>query len=149
MGTGVLVAAVILWIVPIVAARAIGKPRRRSGAAYGLFLGWFGVIILALLPALPELSVAEQLERLERRRGQLRPDYVAREQARLRAALATANRECPFCREAMRRDASVCPHCGRDSDAWIYDEGQWRARSGKAWFRFVEASGEWEPLQRA
>src|SRR5207253_8690542 len=23
-------------------------------------------------------------------------------------------RECPFCREPMRRDASVCPHCHRD-----------------------------------
>jgi hypothetical protein len=25
----------------------------------------------------------------------------------------------------MRRDASVCPHCRRDSDAWRYWEGRW------------------------
>jgi RNA polymerase subunit RPABC4/transcription elongation factor Spt4 len=31
-----------------------------------------------------------------------------------------AVRECPHCKEAMRRDASVCPHCRRDSDAWRY-----------------------------
>ncbi len=83
MGTGVLVAAIILWIIPTFTAHALGKPRRRAGAAYGLFLGWLGVIILALLPALPELSAAEQHERLERRRGQLQPRaMVARERAR-------------------------------------------------------------------
>lgn len=25
-----------------------------------------------------------------------------------------SRRECPHCREHMRRDASVCPHCQRD-----------------------------------
>jgi type VI protein secretion system component VasK len=149
MRLGVLVAAIVLWVVPTFAAHGLGKPRRRWGALYGLFLGWLGVIIVALLPALPELSTAEQLARLERRRGQLRPDYVAREQARLRAELATATRECPFCKEAMRRDASVCRHCRHDSDAWIYEDGRWRARSGDAWFALVEASGEWEPLGAA
>jgi len=147
MGPTVVVAAIILWIVPTFVAQAIGKPLRRSGAAYGLLLGWLGVVILVLLPALPELSAAEQLARLERRRGQLRPEYIAKEQMRLRAALATATRECPFCKEEMRRDASVCPHCRRDSEAWIYEEGQWRARSGNAWFALVESRGEWEPLQ--
>ena len=146
MGLGVLAGAIILWIVPAFVAYGLGKPRRRWGAAYGLCLGWLGVIIVALLPPVPERSVAERLAWLERRGGQLRPAYVAEEQARLHAELATATRECPFCKEEMRRDASVCRHCGRDSEAWIYEGGQWRARSGEAWFCLVEASGEWEPL---
>jgi hypothetical protein len=36
-----------------------------------------------------------------------------------------ASRECPFCKEAMRRDASVCPHCRRESVPWLYREGKW------------------------
>lgn len=34
-------------------------------------------------------------------------------------------RECPHCKEAMRRDASVCPHCRRESAPWEYREGRW------------------------
>lgn len=34
-------------------------------------------------------------------------------------------RECPFCKEAMRRDAFVCPHCRRESKSWNYYEGRW------------------------
>jgi hypothetical protein len=36
-----------------------------------------------------------------------------------------AVRTCPYCREAMQRDASVCPHCRRESQAWTYEEGRW------------------------
>jgi hypothetical protein len=149
MGPTVLVGAIILWIVPTFVGHALGRPRRRWGAAYGLCLGWLGVLILALLPPLPELSTAAQLARLERQRGQLRADYVLKEQARLQAELATATRECPFCKEEMRRDATVCRHCGRDSEAWIYEDGRWRARSGDVWYALVESRGEWEPFQTA
>lgn len=34
-------------------------------------------------------------------------------------------RECPHCKEAMRRDASVCPHCQRDSQPWVLHQGRW------------------------
>jgi hypothetical protein len=34
-------------------------------------------------------------------------------------------RECPYCKEGMRRDASVCPHCRRESPPWVYAEGLW------------------------
>ena len=42
--------AVILWVVPIFVATSQGRSKHRAGFAYGLFLGWIGVIILALLP---------------------------------------------------------------------------------------------------
>lgn len=85
----VVVGAVILWIVPIFVANSIGKSKLREGLLYGLLLGWLGVLILAVLPAVsPENS----------RMKPQGPQY----------------RECPNCKERMRADASVCPHCQRD-----------------------------------
>jgi hypothetical protein len=34
-------------------------------------------------------------------------------------------RECPHCKEAMRRDASVCRHCRRGSPPWEFENGRW------------------------
>lgn len=44
------IGALILWVVPVFVAAAIGKPKMRTGWLYGLFLGWIGVIVIALLP---------------------------------------------------------------------------------------------------
>jgi hypothetical protein len=57
-----------------------------------------------------------------------------------------AVRECPHCKEGMRRDASVCPHCRRDSDPWQYWEGRWwatDARGHHVWHD--ERLGTWRP----
>ncbi len=78
----VVLLVLVLWVVPIFVGAAIGKPKRRSGAVYGLLLGWLGVVILAVLPPAADRSG---------RTG-----------------------ECPFCKERMRSDATVCPHCQRD-----------------------------------
>lgn len=48
-----------------------------------------------------------------------------------------AVRECPYCKEAMRRDASVCPHCRRESLAWEFDDGRWWTHDpagARVWF---------------
>jgi hypothetical protein len=74
-----LIGAVILWVVPVFVAVGQGNGKNRAGLAYGLFLGWLGVIILAFLPP-----------RADERYG-----------------------ECPYCRENVRHDATVCPHCRR------------------------------------
>jgi hypothetical protein len=53
-------------------------------------------------------------------------------------------RECPSCKEAMRRDASVCPHCRRDSEPWRFWEGRWWAYSASGddvWYD--EVFGVW------
>lgn len=52
MGGGFLVVAVVFWIIPIFVAHGRGKAKHRAGVAYGLFLGWIGVLILAVLPPL-------------------------------------------------------------------------------------------------
>lgn len=74
--------------------------------------------------------------------GQMHPTANAPPALTLPATPTTAPtglgalRECPHCKEAMRRDASVCPHCRRESEAWEYD-GRWWTRDpsgARVWF---------------
>ena len=57
-----------------------------------------------------------------------------------------AVRECPHCKEAMRRDASVCPHCRRDSDAWRYWEGHWWSPAGTPPLWYDDRTAGWREL---
>jgi hypothetical protein len=41
--------AILLWVVPIIVAIELGKSRDRKGWMWGLFLGWIGVLILAIM----------------------------------------------------------------------------------------------------
>ena len=41
--------AAIFWVAPIVAGHKIGAGKNRAGWAWGLLLGWIGVLIVALL----------------------------------------------------------------------------------------------------
>jgi uncharacterized membrane protein YeaQ/YmgE (transglycosylase-associated protein family) len=52
-------------------------------------------------------------------------------------------RECPSCKESMRRDASVCPHCRSTSTPWQWDGRRWwhEGASGRYWLD--EARAEW------
>lgn len=78
-----LVLIVLLWVVPFCVCLEQGRAKARpEGYAYGIMLGWVGVLVLALLPAKGP------------GRGQ---------------------RECPYCKEGMRVDATVCPHCRHTS----------------------------------
>jgi hypothetical protein len=45
----ILLFAVIFWVLPIVVGHKIGAGKNRAGWAWGLLLGWLGVIILACL----------------------------------------------------------------------------------------------------
>jgi hypothetical protein len=57
------------------------------------------------------------------------------------AARNTFSRECPHCRELMRGEASVCPHCQRESEAWQQDGGFWWRQSEAGW-EYLD-SGAW------
>jgi predicted amidophosphoribosyltransferase len=59
------------------------------------------------------------------------------------AQAANVYRECPFCREQLRRDASVCPHCRRESPAWTLHEGQRWTNVDGVWYRLDETSNSW------
>jgi hypothetical protein len=60
-------------------------------------------------------------------------------------------RECPHCKEQMRRDAAVCPHCRMESPPWHLHDGVWWVQSKDGtWHYLDEATGEWKlsaPLQ--
>ena len=97
MRTGALFVVGLIWLVlPIWVGHRIGKPKGRAGWLWGFFLGWIGVIIVALLrptidaPALRKRVAAPPLD-------------------------MPLTRHCPHCKELMRRDAAVCPHCGLES----------------------------------
>jgi hypothetical protein len=65
------------------------------------------------------------------------------------SAEAPTHRECPHCKEPMRRDASVCPHCQRDSEPWTLNDGAWWVERDGVWNHYDETSGEWVPAPAA
>ena len=104
---------------------------------YGLLLGPVGVLLVALLPAMPELTL-DELELY-------RPHMSSERYERNRAALASGlmYRECPYCKEEMRRDASVCPHCRHESPAWTLHEGHWWTKVDGVWHHLDELTDTW------
>jgi hypothetical protein len=46
----------LLWIAPIVIAIDLGQSRDRTGWMWGAFLGWLGVIILAIMRPRPKAA---------------------------------------------------------------------------------------------
>jgi hypothetical protein len=54
-------------------------------------------------------------------------------------------RTCPHCKEPMRRDAGVCPHCRNHSAAWTLHDGHWwfRANEQDGWQWFDEPNSRW------
>jgi hypothetical protein len=56
-----------------------------------------------------------------------------------------AYRECPHCKESMRRDAEICPHCRLQSPAWRFHDGHWwfRDLEHEPWQWLDEETGQW------
>ncbi len=109
-GLGLLI--LLLWVVVGGGVGAlIGSQKGRGGLGFilGLVLGVIGwVIILLLAPA---------------------SGHPANQVTVVTGAPLGANaqlyRECPRCKEPMRRDASLCPHCRSESEPWILHDGHW------------------------
>jgi hypothetical protein len=55
----------------------------------------------------------------------------------------TQTRECPHCKEQMRRDASVCPQCRRESAAWTFHDGYWWVKRDTVNFYLDEKKNQW------
>jgi hypothetical protein len=112
-----------------------------------MLLFWVGVVVLLVevLPAIIAIGLAILLflffifMRLGRTTAGTTATAVA-----LQPLAAEPRRECPHCRESMRRDARVCPHCRSESEPWMFHENRWWAKSDDgAWWWRDEARGEW------
>src|SRR4051812_7427306 len=53
------------------------------------------------------------------------------------------HRECLSCKELMRRDASVCPHCRSASSPWEWDGERWWYASEHGRYWLDESRSEW------
>jgi hypothetical protein len=120
---GALLLIVALYFLPTIIALVRGASSKGSIIVINLFLGWTligWVVALAMaVRSVPKSTPAP-------------------------AATAPApTRECPHCKEAMRRDASVCPHCHRESPAWTLHEGHWWSSVDGVWYRLDEQSNSW------
>jgi len=102
-------ATVVMIVVGMIASAMIGagigsaKGNRATGFVLGALLGPLGIIVAAVMqPSKEFTSAAASVER-------------------------SIYRQCPHCKENMRRDAGTCPHCRLQSEAWRLHEGYWWA----------------------
>lgn len=85
---------VIFWIACGLAAYLLAISRNRSWKIWTVLGFFFGPLTLIVLGFLPILGVGEEEFSLPRGRQKLR--------------------KCPNCAEAIKAEAAVCKHCGRD-----------------------------------
>ena len=84
------------------------------------------------------------LEKLEKQRSVSNPEWYEKKRAEILGS--RTHRQCPFCKEEMRRDASVCPHCRHESAAWTLHEGRWWTEVGGTWYWLDEIENKWMPM---
>lgn len=110
--SGVLGLILLLWVIVgggVGAVIGSQKGRGATGFILGLVLGVIGWVIVLLL----EPAAGHSANRLVVGTTPTPGSH------------AQMYRECPRCKEQMRRDASLCPHCRSESEPWILRDGQW------------------------
>jgi hypothetical protein len=71
---------------------------------------------------------------------------VRSSEGRRTAAVVADRRECPACKELIRRDATICPHCRTASEPWTFSDGRWWvARADGRWYLDAR-DGTWKRL---
>jgi hypothetical protein len=116
--TGIYALVIVLgvYFLPLVIAVNRKVPNVGSVAVINVFLGWTLVgWVIALAMALRSVP----------KKPELVPETPKTATAQAISPSGLMYRECPHCKEQMRRDASVCPHCQRDSDPWSKDGDRW------------------------
>jgi hypothetical protein len=137
-GIVTLVIVAVLYFVPALVAWSRKVPNVGSVVVINLLLGWTIVgWVVALAMAARSVPVTTSSP-AGGKRPQARPEPGAPWPG------SAPVRECPYCKEPMRRDASVCPHCRRESPASVMHEGRWRTKDengSDVWLD--EGEGRW------
>jgi hypothetical protein len=138
-------AVVILLVIALVFGFAAGAVRENQGGsfgggfAWGFFLGFIGlIVVVATKPAMSSTNALGTSSPSPRA-----PSVVPGSGSESIPQVPVAMRECPFCKEDMRRDASVCPHCRRESPAWSYEKGVWWAPNDDGDRMWLDPGGQW------
>ena len=130
----IIVAAVVLWFVSILVASSITERSGRGGslgAALGFSLSWIGVAIALLLEGGKIIRVEPGAPAIEGHGQPLRSRVIA-------------FRECPHCKERMRCDAHICPHCRNESAPWTLRGSHWWCKIGDDWYFLNAALETWQ-----
>lgn len=125
VGVGLLILLVggfFLYFIPTIIAFARKVPNKGSVAVINFFLGWS---VIGWIVALA-MSLAS--------RG---PAFAVGQPGQIQGQ----SRECPFCRSNIRADASVCPHCQRESEPWILKDNVWWARDSNGDWMYLSPNG--------
>jgi hypothetical protein len=72
---------------------------------------------------------------------------VRRSGRRQSRSMMAGRRECPACKEWMRRDASVCPHCRTATEPWTFHDGRWWVIRPDATYYLDERSQTWQRFE--
>jgi hypothetical protein len=85
---------VIFWILPIFVASRLGRKKlMTTGWAWGFFLGWLGVIIVATRPNQVDFKIVPQA-----------PSSSVQ-------TMPPSEKKCPMCAEFVKASAKVCRFC--------------------------------------
>lgn len=57
------------------------------------------------------------------------------------------HRECPHCKMSIRADASVCPHCQRESPAWRFHNGFWWMTTDDGRLFYLDKTNQWAQFE--
>lgn len=113
-----------LVLLPITVAAHLTARKGRGelpGILLGLILGWIGVAIAAVLSDQRDVRIAVDQERFKQ----------------------AMYRECEHCKEHMRRDATVCPHCRQPSQPWVLHEEIWWFEDDDGWYWLSNDESDW------
>ncbi len=91
-----------IWVICAFVSGSISSSKGRSygeGFMIGLFLGFLGILIVALLPRNEKGIEQEKLQ-------------------------DGTGKKCPYCAEIIKREATVCRFCGRDLPVTVPDKNE-------------------------